>query len=641
MKRHAFALIIHPYKNALLGEDALRPALNRFVEKLVELTTGHQMLRFNLVVPGYLLELIDPILLAKLREIQKADRCEWLTTGYTEPFVSFSPQWLSMENIKRGKETYNDLVGYTPVGYFPPFSNWEPSFIDRLSDCAMQYAVVSRTLFSRKEKNCCGYWITEHSGSTIPIFPCHTFHMINAPTDVSDWLEHTFKSDPIKDSTTRLVTIEYLVLLSATQTQDPFQWLNDLAKVIDSLIVKYQVVRLSEFTTLANPLGMHYIPSSLVYSRGGEDLPADFLNQLHTFDQLSLLQRKMLDAAEAIQAGIGQKKFAPLLRQLFFVQDINRYLPAAASGFAHAHDREWTYAKLIDIENQLLETERSVGSQLRIADFLRNGTKSIILANKALKVYIDHKNGGQIFEFDIRERRVNLCAGYNSRSFPSPRILCAGISRTSFIDLFLDQACTHREFTENNGKQIGDFITGQFQYKVKKDGKGVKAILSRQGSITCGEKTYPLFMEKVFGLGEEGSALSFVYQLSNPSLTSYGFTFAVSLTLSLPGLFKGQTYLMANRVSYKNLQSDSIILEDLTQWALFDSAAGIALHFHVQKPLHVWCFPTLREVGEGSSGTLTLMFSAPVNLQENAVWSLIGKMTFKKIRLKGTSANAL
>jgi hypothetical protein len=641
MKRHAFALCIHPCKDILLPEEVLKQELRRFVHNLLELMAGHSALRFNLIFPGSLLHLIDPIQLAGLREVQKADRLEWLTSGCTEPFISFSPSWLNQENIKQGQEVFNELAGYRPVGYVPPFSNWEPSLIDTLRDCGMQYAVVARSLFSRKERNCCGYWITEQGGATIPIFPAQVCHHATAPVAIAEWLEHTFKADPIKTSEIRLVTIDYILPLTPVNGgSDPFDWIKTVANAMDSLLVKYQFIRLSEFPSMSYPLGQQYIPSSLVFSRGGEEKTNNFYNLLHTYDQVSILQRKMLDVADSLKPLIGQKKIAPLMRELFSAQDINRYLPAAQSGFPHAHDREWTYARLIDIENQLRELDKVHGCQLRVADFLRNGTKCIILSNKSLKAYIDHKGGGQLFELDIRERLLNLCAGYNPRPLRTPRILSAGMSRTSFIDIFLDIGCTHQAFRESNGVQNGDFVAGQFQYKVKKDDKGVKAILSRQGVITIAEKTYPLFMEKAFGLGEEGAALSFVYQLSNPSLTSFAFKFAVSLTLALPGLLTGQATMMAEKRVYKNLSDDPLTLEGLTNWAIYDPAAGVSLHFNVQKAVDVWCFPTPQE-GEEKSGTLTFIISAPVSLQENSVWSLIGKMAYKKIRLKGNLHDAV
>jgi hypothetical protein len=188
-------------------------------------------------------------------------------------------------------------------------------------------------------------------------------------------------------------------------------------------------------------------------------------------------------------------------------------------------------------------------------------------------------------------------------------------------------------------QQCGDFVTGQFQYKVKKHDKGVKAILSRQGSISLEDKSYPVFMEKVFGIDEDGAAISFAYQLTNPVLTAFAFKFGVSLTFTLPGLLSGQAYLSANRKAYKSIGSEPVSLEHLTQWVLHDSAAGIALHFRLQKPLDLWCFPT-RDNGE-AGGAITLLLTAPVSLPESAVWSLMGKMSCKKIRIKPGVADAV
>ncbi|MGD9201330.1 MAG: hypothetical protein PVI26_07190, partial [Chitinispirillia bacterium] len=132
MKRNSLALIIHPYKNILLKKDRMRKLLDTFAIKLLDITAAHPNFRINISLPGYMLHYLDPLLLTKLNELNKTSCLEWLTSGYTEPFLGFSPLWLSDDNVKYGLETYNELVGNKPSGYIPAFSNWEPSSIATL-----------------------------------------------------------------------------------------------------------------------------------------------------------------------------------------------------------------------------------------------------------------------------------------------------------------------------------------------------------------------------------------------------------------------------------------------------------------------------------------------------------------------------
>ncbi|MBD3391360.1 MAG: DUF1926 domain-containing protein [Chitinivibrionales bacterium] len=635
MKRHALAILVHPYKNVLIPQDRLRQAVNGFFGKVVEIATAYPSLRLNLVLPGYMLPFADPLLLSQLREVQKRDCLECLTPGYTEPFLSFSPKWLSGANLRAGIEVFEELLSSRPTGFAPAFSNWEPSNIDTLIECGMQYVTLSRAVLPHESQDLCGYWVTEHTGATIAVFPTHVMHHYTAPGNVLDWIEGTMRRDADDASATKLVTIDYLVPLVPDEGIDPYGWLVTCARAADSLLHKYQVVRLGEFPGLAYPLGLQYIPPELMLRRDDEETNPHFSNYLHTFEQAGIIQRKMMDIADRLAPTRDTKDTVPLVKQLFFCQDINRLIPGKAGGFNHLHDRLWSYAKMIDIESQLHKRERIQGGQIRIADMLRNGTKSLVLTNRPLKVCIDHRNGGQVFELDYRERAINLCAGFNPETHRPPRIIVAGKSHTSFIDHFLESDCQRADFMAQASGFKDDFTQAQFEYKVKKTTTGVRAVLSRQCAVSVDGKNYPLAVEKAFGLEGDTPGLSFVYQLSNTSLTSYAFRFAVELTFTLPGAASNNARIVCGNDIDKSLARGSFSLDNISAWSIQDTLIGAEVQFVLQKPVDVWVFPARRlsRTDTGYQGT-TFVLSSGVSLGENAVWSLMGKMVCKKGRAK-------
>ena len=637
MKRHVLALLIHPYKNVLIKKDKMKSMLDAFAEKLIDIAAHYPNLRMNLTVPGYMLQLLDPLLLSKLNEFQKSDCLEWLTPGHTEPFLSFSPLWLSNENIKHGIETFKQLIGTEPSGYVPAFSNWEPSSINVLIDNRIHYTVLSRTLLPKNVQNYCGYWITEHTGYSMVIIPSYNLHFYNAPANIPGWIERVIEGSPDKSSV-QLITIDYLFPLVPHKNRDPFKWLNSFAESLDTLLVKHQMSLLHELPTLTQPLGLQSLPSCLTFKQENDEPISQYSNYLYTFDSVGIMQRKMMDIVDTIKEHGNNKESLPLKKQLFSAQDINRYLPHDSSGFQHIRDRFWTFGQMIEIEREILKKDKVTGGQIRIADFLRNGTKSIVMSNKNLKVYIDHKNGGQVFELDYRERSANLFACYNAKPHIPPRIIVAGKSHTSFIDHFLDEDCQRSDFISNTAKKHGDFINGQFDYKIKKTASSVKTILIRQGSININSKPYPLIIEKVFGLEKDKPGLSFVYQLSNHSLTTYAFKFAVELNISLPGAQSHQAEIICNKKSHNRLAWDRITFNDVTEWRFVDRRIGVEIKFITQKPVTVWCYPVAQS--SPYQGT-TLVITKPVSLEENSVWSLMGKISCKKIPIKGTFTDVI
>jgi hypothetical protein len=157
--------------------------------------------------------------------------------------------------------------------------------------------------------------------------------------------------------------------------------------------------------------------------------------------------------------------------------------------------------------------------------------------------------------------------------------------------------------------------------------------MTRQGSINSNGRPHPLVVEKVFGLEKDKPELSFAYQLSNHTLTAYAFKFAVELNVSLPGAQLHQAEIVCNKESYNRLAWDRVSFNDVTEWKLIDKKIGVEIKCITQKPVTVWSYP----VSQSSpyQGT-ALVITSPVSLGENAVWSLMGKLSCRKIPIKGS-----
>jgi hypothetical protein len=633
MKRHAIALVIHPYKNALLPRALLARQLNDFAKTVIEAGVSFQNVRFNLALPGFFLEILDPLLLLQLREMYKRNQIEWLFTGYTEPFLSFSPPWLLSENFKYGMQTFSELAGAAPSGLLVPYSNWEPSAIDILRGAGINYCVLSKSSLPPEYRSYCGYWTTEHMGSAMAFFPSQVVSAI-ASERLLNSLDAQFDADPRKTFPTKIICVDVLHDL-ARGSAETLDAIKQTLRALDTMLLSYQPMRCSEFLSSHFTLGLHYMPPSLAMERDARDGDPYFLNRLHAYDQAGIIQRKLMDVAENLAGRKETKSFESLKKTLFFVQDINRFLPSRSSGFLQASDRLWCYEKLIDIERTLHDKDEIKGGHIRITDFLKNGTKTLIMANNNLSLFIDYKNGGQVFEIDYKSRNFNACAALNPCRHTMPMIVECPHSKTGFVDHCLTPATGMQEFWNTSGLELGDFVTGDFGYKVKKTATGIKAVLSRNGTLIQADKNCPLTMEKVIGLEKDHAEISFVYQLSNHSLTPYSLRFAVESTFVLPGIGREMARITRGKDDYSDLGKNPFSLSHVTEWTLDDAYSGVRMHFNVQKPIDVWCFPVrAAEEAEDASHAVTLVINAEVNLEGAKAWTLMGTLGFKKLRIK-------
>jgi len=640
MKRHILGLLIQPFKNKLIPPKALGKALNRFAEQIRVLGSNYPHIRFNLIFPGYFLEHIDPFLLSQLRGIEKRGALEWLLSGYTETFLGFSPRWLIDENIRFGLQTFSDLTGEQPIGFAPSFSHWEPSYVDLLRCAGLDYAVVSNELLPPDSRKC-GYWITEYAGKSLVLFPYHTIKdCTTLPSNITEWLEgYFFSRNPQPNIPFKIAIIRYMVPIEAMEMEKSFRLLKHIVVELDKRILTYQPIRLRELPNMTAPIGLHYFHPSLPLIDRITNQKQHFLNYIHSCDQIGIIQRKLMDICDRIVALDDQKLTSSLKHTLFRLQDINRSIPADSYGFTNTDDRLWIYGKLIDIEKEIHKKTHTEGGQVRITDFYRNGTKSIIMSNRSAKVYVDHKNGGTIFELDFRNRSLNLCAPYTKLRYPSPTILSPGISRTSFIDHLYSDEATCISFMNGTIEELGNFWNGQFNYKIKKTPSGIKTVLGRQGAILRGEHHCPLGIEKVFGLEKDSAVLSFAYQLTNHSLTPYSFKFGIESTFSLPGTLTNSVYINHEHGKEYTMGSETYILEATTKWNIDDRESGVRIQFTTQKAVDVWCIPP--NVTNALSHGLTIVIISPIHIEESATWSLIGKLVCKRIQMKGSQQDVL
>jgi hypothetical protein len=643
MKRHSIALVIQPYKNRLLKQGELREMIDRFSDQLLAIASEYPNIHFNVVLPGYILELINPLLLSRLRELQKRNALEWLLTGYSEPSLSFSPGWVAAANIKLGMEIFTELTGCPPAGFVPPFANWEPSYCTVVRPLGLSYAVLSHAIWPQKARRVCGYWYTEQGGDGVALFPSHVLHHYSAPADLIDWLEKIIMHDESGISGERLITIQYLLSLQAEGGIDAYRKLKYIVAELDKHILRFQPLLMQEARSQRPPVGLQHLPPSLPLSHfADEQEPHFFGNLLHSYDQVGILQRKMMEISDQIAGIKDSRQAAALKRRLFLLQDINRFLPARASGFTMLPDRMWSFAGCIDLEKQCRDPEEGKSGRIHITDFLRNGNKSIIMSNRALKAYCDNRNGGRIFELDYLDRNLNLFAAYNPAPHDPPEIVSPGTSYAAFIDRIYAEGTTADRFIAGAVTDAGDFSTGAFEYSIKKTSSGIKMALNRQGSFVLGEKTVPLSIEKVFGMEKDEASLSFVYQALNHSLTNYSFVFTTELPISLPGVTDHALRLVHANTVYTTIGWEPIVIEKAVRWSISDHATGVRIQIVTQKPVDVCCLPIKGADGQiDPSCGIRLIIASPVTIEASSSWSLIGNLSLRKIRERRKVDDAL
>jgi len=340
-----------------------------------------------------------------------------------------------------------------------------------------------------------------------------------------------------------------------------------------------------------------------------------------------------MDIADSIESRKDSKHTEPVRKTLFFVQDINRYMPSTTSGFTRLRDRMWCYEKLIELERGLRERDDIAGGQIRIADFLRNGSKSIIMTNKNLAVYLDHKNGGSVFELDFRRRRLNVCAGYNPSRHALPMVIEPGLSYTLFVDRFVETSRRRNSTGPRAPASSGISFRAPTITRSRRQKRASRPRCTGRARSCRATKTARFPWKRCWALKKTTPRS----RLSTSSPTTpypYMFRLAIELTFSLPGIADNTAYLVHGKHKRAALKDGLVELPQAAQWLLCDPACGVMIHCTLQKPVDVWCYPAVPPgVDPQQAEAVTIVLTAPVTLDGSGMWSLLGKLQFRRMAL--------
>lgn len=194
------------------------------------------------------------------------------------------------------------------------------------------------------------------------------------------------------------------------------------------------------------------------------------------------------------------------------------YWHGAFGGLYLPHLRNAIYKHLIQADTLLEQLAGRTGRwvSVDVQDFNLDARKEVRLAGDRLVAYIAPARGGHLYELDIRSTKVNLLATLNRRPEPyHQRVLEAGRRqhevgqlseldinnsvkfkqpdldkklqydawpRKSLVDHFLAPGTTLEEFQAGQG-DIGSFVVGVYDARVRRTDSRVETILTRTGQV--------------------------------------------------------------------------------------------------------------------------------------------------------------
>jgi len=189
--------------------------------------------------------------------------------------------------------------------------------------------------------------------------------------------------------------------------------------------------------------------------------------------------------------------------------------------------------------------------------------------------------------------------------------------RASLVDHVLDSKSTLSDFSKGMVEEIGDFLEGPYEGRVGPSDEGVKAVLTRKGSIR-GAGSFSLAITKKVHVPRRGRRVVFEYRLSNVSNGSLRFLFGSELNLGL-------------KDAHLNRPGE---VHGMRQFSLLDPHVPLRAGWTFRRAARIWYFPveTVSDSEQGMERTyqgLSLTFLWLVTLPPGRSWVSGWEMTLE------------
>lgn len=341
---------------------------------------------------------------------------------------------------------------------------------------------------------------------------------------------------------------------------------------------------------------------------------------------------RMMMVSKRLQEAVEQGHQGPLVdearTELYRAQCNCGWWHGAFGGVYLPHLRNAVYSHLIAADNLLdrLAGRTEPWIEAAAEDFNFDARQEVRLSNDKTMALLAPSRGGQLTELDVRTIRHNLLAtltrrpeAYHRKVLQGPscsggecasihdrvvfkqenldqRLQYDGHLRKSLVDLFYDDNATLEAVAAGSAPQRGDFVTGAYEARVRRNPDRIQVQLTREGHAHGA----PIRITKGLTLDAGSSNLQIAYLLENLP-RDRRLHFAVEMNFAgLPAGADDRYFsdCEGHRLGQLGARLD---LTSTCGLSLTDEWLGIDVGLRTSRPTHFWTFP-IETVSQSEGG---------------------------------------
>lgn len=425
-------------------EDAYERSYGKFLDILAK----HPKIRLTIHNTGPLLDWIEanrPEYIETLKGLAARGQVEIMGGAYYEPVISIIPEADAVAQIEKMSGYIEKRFGNRPSGMWLAERVWEPNIPSITGPPGIEYTLLDDTHFrysGLSDEELFGYYLTEHSGHTLAVFP------------IDRGLRYTIPFKEVEETIARLKEVaesrpgagviygddgeKFGVWPGTYDWVFKDGWLEDFFAALAENSNWINLMTFSEYMEKNPPAGRVYLPTAsyqemaewslppaaiLKYKEvakeiEGSDFAEDarpfirggfFKNFLSKYPESNNMQKRMCHVSRKIHSAAGEKKImkAKLSRahdHLMAAQCNCAYWHGLFGGLYLNYLRHAVYENLCAAEKIIYGDGPPT---LDILDINADGAEEVLVCTGPFTAYISPAEGGTLYHLDIRD--FNFC----------------------------------------------------------------------------------------------------------------------------------------------------------------------------------------------------------------------------------------
>jgi 4-alpha-glucanotransferase len=634
-------LCIHNHQPVGNMDFILEEAYTRAYGPFLEVLKDFPRVKINLHFSGYLfswLQTNKANYINLLKTLVRKGQIEIVSGGMYEPVLSLVSEEDAVSQIALHRDFMEEVFGVRPQGMWLAERVWEPHMPRTLSRAGIAYTMVDDHHFKSvgvNEDDLFGYFVTEHEGHKLAVFPGLEFLRYAVPFKPLELIDEYFRGVAQKGGSLAVFGDdgEKFGLWPGTHASVyDEKWLQKFFVYLSENKAWLKTVTFGECLSQRRAGGLVYLDCQSYKEMGEWSLPAGlardyedlasskghglqgwlkggyFKNFLVKYPESNDMHKKMLAITRKT------KRHEQARKRVFMAQCNDSYWHGVFGGLYLPHLRASVYRNLIEAE-ALMEPENPF-VEGRLEDVNLDGQEEAVLNNNKVKAYFLLNQGGALYELDYKPAAVNIMANLTRRYEAYHEKIKVGSSqasdgtktihdlvmakeegldrylhydwyrRASLIDHVMSSDVSLESVYRCEHVEPGDFAREAYSGAIRKGRKWVRLDMRRQGLFRQGNARIPLSIEKTAVLHEGESALSVDYRIDGE--VREPFCFGVEFNFSFLG--SGGDRSMETEYGRRSLTTREII-RSCSGISLNDPYQGLRVVLKWGTPAEIWTFP--------------------------------------------------